>query len=264
MDFLRLFTNIAKDAERIIERADNTLIGKNLKGDTTRKFDLAAEDACFQGLAKVIPGFEMLGEEKGVRIKGKPEYMFVVDPCDGSYNRLRGIGTYCFSIAGMKYKETPTLRDIEFGFVKNFVTGDTYYAEKGKGALFNGKEAHASKTTDLADSLITIDLSIFNNPPSFEPMYSLFRKIKKLRCFGTSAYSTAAVSSGQAEAYVDLRDRLSIENYAASQLIVKEAGGILSDMKGNEINIPLDITKVTTLIVSCNKTIHEKILECLK
>jgi fructose-1,6-bisphosphatase/inositol monophosphatase family enzyme len=264
MDFLQIFTDIARDVERNIEKTDSTEVGKNLKGDTTLNFDLVAEDTVFKGLTKAITGFEMLGEERGVRIQGKPEYIFVVDPVDGSYNRSRRVGMYSFSIAGMRHKENPSLKDIEFGFVKNLVTGEIYYAEKGKGALYNGKEAHTSEITDLSKSLVNLDLTIYTNPPSFETVYPLLSKIRRIRCIGSAAYSTAVVASGQAEAYVDLRERLTVENYAASQLIVKEAGGVVSDAEGNELDVTLDITKPKSVLFSCNKTIQEQILDSLK
>ena len=259
MDFIPIFREISDKIGIIIRETPSGIIGTNPKGDITRDFDLKAEDCCFSILSKKLKGFELLGEEVGSRVKGKPEYFFVLDPCDGSHNRAHNIGVYTFSIAGLKYRENPNVQDVQFGFVKNLVSGEEYWAEKGKGMKYCGKPAKTSQESDFKKSTISADISAGNA----HKVGKLLEKARYIRCLGTAAYGSALVSSGQVEAHVDVRGRLSIENFAATHLMVKEAGGIASDSDGKALNTPLDLKAQSEIVFSGNRKIHEQILELL-
>ncbi|UCE74429.1 MAG: sugar kinase, partial [Methanomassiliicoccales archaeon] len=130
---------IANEVEKAVK---NTVNSKNLgedlgigaDGTPTKLIDDMAEQICFKVLKEKKGKLNILSEEAGF-IDNNAERTLVMDPIDGTHNAIKGIPVYAVSLAVGKNK----LSDVEYGLVRNLVTGDTFWAEKGKGAYLNDR-----------------------------------------------------------------------------------------------------------------------------
>jgi len=194
----------------------------------------------------------ILGEE-GMNIKNKEEFLWIVDPLDGTTNYAHSLPYYCVSIAFEENKETKA------GVVFNPMLNELFWAIKGEGAYLNGKRLKVSKEFDLNKSLLATgfpyDLreSSVNNLEYFTRF--LF-KVQAIRRCGSAALDLAYLAAGIYDGFWELK--LNPWDTAASALFVEEAGGTLTDFKGNPYNPYLKECLAT------NGIIHNQMLDILK
>ncbi len=162
---------------------------------------------------------------------------------------------YAVSIAVSEYKEDAKLSDVEHALVMNLYTGDTFYAERGKGVLFNNKKLKRYKGDAYCIYFQELDRK------KIKIASEIAKKASKIRAFGSVALELCYLSMGIFEALVDIRGSIRNVDIAAGLLILKESGGVYSDMEGKDIELSLNSIESTTLIASRNKKIHEKILK---
>lgn len=261
-DYLKLLLDVVEKARvKLLNEGpgSNEFIGLNIKGDVTRSFDKSCEDFIMSEIRKFYRNVTFLAEEAGV-VKEGDDVFVIVDPVDGSYNFSRGIGLSAISIA---VAPSPYFEEIEIGIVKDVVSGKTYHAVKGAGAYLNGLRVTPSKVKELKEAIVGFDLDYPDRSDLYK-VIPLLRRVKKIRKIGSNSLELSYVSSGGYEAFLDLRNILSPENFASAKLIIEEAGGIISDEKGNLIEGEIILTRKQNIVASGNSTLHEEILELIE
>ncbi|MDD5474558.1 MAG: bifunctional fructose-bisphosphatase/inositol-phosphate phosphatase [Candidatus Methanoperedens sp.] len=267
------FYELCDDVAGAIQHAVSGLIGKpdagvmlriGADGTPTEKIDEAAENAALSVLEKDGRSMRFVSEELGERkIGGKPEFTFVLDPIDGTFNAVNNIPFFCVPIAICG----SDLSDIRYGYVRNLVSGDIYTAEKGKGAYLKtpyktpylntgtkGTKIHVSSVSELPG----LSVISYSHRPHAVPINN--HNVRRVRVFGCAALELCYIASGIFDAFIDMRSMLRVTDIAASKLIVEEAGGKVTDGQGNSLSTPLDVTKRVNMIAS-NGLVHDKLLE---
>ncbi|MBS7246696.1 MAG: inositol monophosphatase family protein [Candidatus Jordarchaeales archaeon] len=239
-------------------REARELLGFNVKGDETRKFDVMAEKFLVEEIKRRYPEAAFFAEEEGEIGGGGP--FFVLDPVDGSTNFLRGIGACSVSVA---VADEPYLEDVKVGVVKNLISGDTYVGIKGRGAFLNGQLIRASGVSELSEAIVGVDLD-FPDKTELSKVFPLMMKVRKLRKIGSNALEIAYVAHGGYDAFIDIRGVLTCESFLGAKIILEEAGGVVTDGEGREIKGRMDLNKRWTIIASGNKVLHGKISEVLR
>jgi myo-inositol-1(or 4)-monophosphatase len=237
----------------------------NAKGDQTKAFDYKAEELVLDYFDTHLPfAVNVLTEERGAVSlgSGAPEYTLIIDPVDGSDNFIRGLGMTSFSVAAIPADAALTIENVQFGLIGQIYLQKIYTSERGKGAFCNNEPLCASQTTDLDQSLFAAYF-LGKQPQHLERMSPFLRKLGNLRCFGSAAYEVAQVAAGGLEGFIDLRGQLTPENFMAAALMVQEAGGVITDERGDA---PIPIPRLDhgyNLIVSANPALHETLLSHL-
>lgn len=212
--------------------------------------DVASENFIVRNLQKYFPGDEILTEEAGQF--GKSERIWIVDPLDGTNNFLHKNPVFGINIA---------LADrgkIILGVTYLPMTDQLFWAVEGGGARLNGKQIHVSKTKKLKDSLVN---ACYGHDPKYKRRdYHLSREVDKHSRFtrrpGAAAFELATVAMGGSDATYILGTRP--WDSAAGSLLVTEAGGVATNLKGEPWKL-LDEN-----IVVSNGKIHMELLELLK
>ena len=214
---------------------ENLQVSRKGPKDFVTNSDKKTEKVLINELSKNKKKYSILSEEIGFIKNEDRDFVWVIDPIDGTTNFLHGIPHFCISI-GLKYKN-----EIISGVIFDPIKNEIFYAEKNQGAFFNNHRIHVSKKKNLDDSLFAtnkagIILSDLNS-----------------RIFGSAALDLAYVASGRIDGYY--QNGLNLWDIAAGILIVKEAGGII-----NEFN--LEQTNNIKLIAS-SENIYQKMLKKL-
>lgn len=244
------------------------IIKMGADGTPTKLIDLVAEDEAIGVLENTDRPVTIISEEIGIlhinqEPPDEPRIIFVVDPLDGTSNAIRNIPFYGISVAVAEYipgGDLPSLNNVLMGFVKNFATGDLYWAIRGQGAFLNDKKICASSQ----NSLDRTSLGAFIYGTKFRRVDSICRVIRRMRILGSVALELAYVASGSYDAFMDLRENLRIVDIAASKLIVEEAGGVVTNERGESIDGLLNVKARTSLIAAGNKELHKKIMQTLE
>lgn len=244
------------EAGKVIQKYSGTNLNLRLKSednsDFVTKADFESEKIIVGILTKNFPSHNVIAEEKTQINKGS-EYTWVIDPLDGTITFVHGIPYYSVSI-GLLKDNKPVLG---VSYIISFQ--QMFWAVKGKGAYLNGKKIHASTQDTLGAAVCGLDFGHKKRRPGKIKAYvdSLINKIAYPYSLGSSAASLALVGQGILDAYIC---QAWIWDFAAGVVIVKEAGGRVTDFEGNEP----DWTKERLNIVASNGLIHDKILEELK
>ncbi len=238
-------------------------LGLGAGGDYTKSIDLAAETAITQTLQNHGVSFTLISEESGIKEYGQsPQLCFVcVDPVDGTTNWTHRLPFYCSSVS---ISDKPDLASVQAAMVVDLVHGETYTAFKNRGAYLNDQPITPSKTDSLDQAVIGLDINTYQAKPDIATFTALIENTKHTRHFGANALETCYVAAGLTDAFVDLRQKIRTTDVAAGFLVVKEAGGIVTDATNQQINVPLDPKQTLSFIASANPTIHSKILSLIK
>jgi myo-inositol-1(or 4)-monophosphatase len=226
-----------------------------LKGhrDLVTDADIASQQRIVSVIRKSFPDHEIIAEESaGIQALKKENYQWIVDPLDGTTNFSHGLPEFAVSI-GLAFKN-----EIILGTVYNPVLDEMYCAERNKGAFLNGQKIYVSEVKGLEQSLIATgfpyDIKTDSNY-NFDHFINFEKRVQALRRLGAAALNLAYVACGRFDAYWE--SKLEQWDMAAGILLVQEAGGKISDFKGN----PFQLEKGQ--VVASNKAIHLKVLEVL-
>jgi len=215
------------------ERA--TEIGMGADGTPTCRIDKVAEDLILQLMDERKVPLNVLSEEAGLIDRGYDRTL-VLDPVDGTYNSLMGIPLYSVSMAVC----TRSMNDATHGIVRNLVTGDTFYAEKGKGATWNDRPIHVRRC-ERDGSVLFVYLGKY----SAATANGVLRKARRTRSLGCSSLEMCLVAAGLADGFYlhsEVYQRaLRVVDIAASALVLREAGGEVYDLAGNVLDMDLDL-----------------------
>lgn len=212
--------------------------------------DLEAEEKVIRILKKKTPNFGFLAEESGKsKSTSASEGRWIIDPLDGTTNFAHGFPVFCVSIAAEVAGECVA------GIIYHPITGEIFTAEKGKGAFLNKKKIQVSKKRELSKSLLSTGFSYKKEShlaDEMETFLKLMDKSHAIRRPGSAALDLAYTAAGVFDAYWERG--LSPWDVAAGALMIKEAGGIVTDFRGNPYRIE------EPAIVAANPSLHPQVL----
>jgi len=217
--------------------------------------DLKAERILAQELAKARPDFGLLMEESGEAAAGDGSLRWVVDPLDGTTNFLHGVPHFCISIA---VESLDGAGGILCGLVYDPVHDDSYWAEKGQGAFLNDRRLRVSGRRDLSTALVASGLPTFGRTDPHRHLAeteALMARVSGLRRFGAAALDLAYVAAGRYDAFWE--DGLSRWDIAAGILLVREAGGFVTETGGGDRMLE------TGSVLAANAHLHGTVLAIL-
>lgn len=196
--------------------------------DILAKADLEVENFLLSSLYEAFPTHSILSEEKGD--DGKTgEYKWILDPVDGTINFSQGLPDFCISMALMQQDK------VVFGIIYQPLLKDLYLAELGKGSSLNGqpiqmkKKAHLIELVGATESASKPDFRLRN----LQTLTALSGKIKSFRVSGSAALNLARVAAGKLDFYFN--HRLNLWDVAAGNILITEAGGVMTDFAGQAI-----------------------------
>ena len=189
----------------------------------------------------------------------KPKFIFLVDPIDGTSNAIKEIPAFAISLAVASVPDgrVATLNDVELAFISNLANGNFFEAEKGKGCWLNNKRVHPSNEVRISN----MTLGGFTKSGTSQAS-KLVDNARRMRVLGSVVLELSYVASGRYDAFIDLRGSRIID-IAAAKLILEEAGGIITDKYGENLNNTLSIYE-KTIVVAANTTIlHKQMIDIL-
>ena len=251
---LNKIIEIAKEAGQIVREG----FGKNLdiefktnESNLVTQIDKASEKKIIEYVNKEFPSHGILAEESG-ESKNTSEYVWVIDPLDGTTNFAHGLPIFSISIGVQKNGFTIA------GAVYDFMQDIVYSAEFGSGAYANNKKIHVNANDKLMRALLVTGFpyNIADNPENaFERFIVLTKASRGMRRLGSAAIDFCYVASGVFDGFWEVY--LHPWDLCAGKLIVEEAGGIVTGFNGEPINI------FSTKILASNKYIHEQMVEVI-
>lgn len=246
-------TQIALDAGEILieKRAAGLTIEHKGSIDLVTDADRASEKYIVEQLKKSFPHHGILGEE-GTRVEGSSDFLWVIDPIDGTTNFAHGFPYFSISLGLLRGDE------VVLGVVYNPVTKECFAAELGSGAFLNGERISVSKIETLHESLLAsgfpydIATTKEDNIKSFE----IATKVSQgVRCLGSAALDLCHVAVGRLEGFWELS--LHPWDIAAGSIVVTEAGGRVSGCRGQKFR-PLGHE-----VCASNGRVHDELLALL-
>ena len=258
MDFFSACTRIAELVEMSIAPyagvpEGGKVVRMGADNTPTKLIDQVAEDAVVRYLNENALCSLLISEEAGRVTFSHGMGTIFLDPVDGTFNAVAGIPFYALSLAWAEEGE------VKMGFVRNLATGETFTAEKGRGAFCNNRRLKVSSVSRLD----TCAVSVYGR--KFDPscVLQLGQKIRRWRLLGASALELCYVGSGRIDGFIDLRGTLRVTDAAAGMLVCSEAGGKVTDLDGRQIRFPNEVT-IGKCIVATNGLLHHKVIEYLR
>jgi myo-inositol-1(or 4)-monophosphatase len=212
--------------ERLKFTADD-IIHKG-KADLVTYVDKTSEARIVAALRELLPDSGFIAEEGTASDSGE-KYRWIIDPLDGTTNYIHGISPFAVSIALMEDQE------IVLGVIYEISLNEMFYAWKGSKAYLNGREIHVSNAAATSDALIATGFPYYDFSKLgkyMETMDYFMRNSHGLRRLGSAAADLAYVASGRFEAFYE--HALHAWDVAAGIIILKQAGGKVSDFSGGE------------------------------
>jgi myo-inositol-1(or 4)-monophosphatase len=222
----------ARAAGSIINRASLDLerlqVNSKAPNDFVTEVDHAAEAAIIDTLLAAYPGHAILAEESGsTRGARDSEYVWIIDPLDGTMNFIHGLPTYAVSI-GLAYRG-----QVQQAVVYDPARNDLFYATKGRGAYLNDKRLRVSKRTRMAEALIGTGFP-FRKGDDLGQYLRMMETVMKvcagMRRPGAAALDLCYVAAGWYDGFFETG--LSPWDVAAGSLLVTEAGGLVGNFTG--------------------------------
>ena len=202
--------------------------------DFVSQADQRAEQTIFEELSHARPDWGMLMEERG-EVAGDPNKpRFIVDPLDGTSNFLHGIPHFCISIA-VEEPMANGKREVTTALVYQPLTDESFWAEKGRGAWLTDQRLRVSSRRDLSESLIATGIPFLGHG-DFAQWSRIFGavapEVAGIRRLGAAALDLAWLAAGRFDGFWE--SNLKPWDVAAGMLLVKEAGGFVTDFRGGE------------------------------
>ncbi|KQN26103.1 inositol monophosphatase [Sphingomonas sp. Leaf33] len=226
----RAVRKAAPRLRRDFGEVQNLQVSRKGPADFVSMADKQAEETIVEELRKARPDWGLLLEEGG-EIAGDPSKpRWIVDPLDGTSNFLHGIPHFAISIA----VDDP-VGGITHGMVYQPLTDEGFWAEKGRGAWVQGNRLRVSSRRDLADALVATGIPFLGHG-DFTQWSRIFGavapEVAGIRRFGSAALDLAWVAAGRYDAFWE--SGLKPWDVAAGWLLVKEAGGFVTDFRGTD------------------------------
>lgn len=215
--------------------------------------DKKAEESITATILGAFPDHQILGEESGLSSETNASgYRWLVDPLDGTTNFAHGVPIFSVSIAVENEGE------LVAAGVFNPITNEMFLAEKGKGATFNGEKIHVSETIQLSNSLLISGFPYDRRERMAHYLKAwdlMLMKSQGMLRLGSAAIDLCYVACGRVEGYWE--ENLQPWDTAAGTLIVREAGGMVTDFHSNPYS------PYGKQVFASNGLIHQEVLDVL-
>lgn len=228
---LTIAVKAARRAGNLIHRAadnlDHLTVTKKSHSDYVSEVDRAAEETIISTLLEAYPDHAILAEESGAR--GNSDYVWIIDPLDGTTNFLHGFPQYSVSIA-LQHKGV-LMQAVIYDPTKN----DLFTATRGRGAFLNDRRLRVSKRREMADALIGTGFPYtrFEHLDAYMKIFAeMMQKTAGLRRPGSAALDLAYTAAGRYDGFFETG--LKPWDIAAGCLLITEAGGMVGDFQGND------------------------------
>lgn len=241
--YLKTALEAVAEAEKIINKYYSEEIRATLKPDQSPVTiaDKEAEQIIRKHITGAFPDHRILGEEEGQSAASSP-FLWVIDPIDGTKNYMRKVALFATQLALMKDGE------VILGISNAPALGELMYAEKGKGAYCNNKQVCVSQIAKVSDAYLSFGgIGYFQQHDLMTKLLKLEKVTLAHRGIG-DFWSYHLLAQGKIDIMLEAETKL--WDIAAVSLIVKEAGGTVTDLSGQEVN------EKTTSIIATNGLLH--------
>ncbi len=246
---------------QMIKETDRIFFDDALRGDVSQKgasdyvtrADLSISDYLHKQLTEAFPHIGFLSEEETERAEKQASF-WILDPIDGTTNFMHGFHGSCVSL-GLCEKGEITL-----GVIYNPDTKELFHATKGGGSYLNGVPIRCSSYGKLSDSLGLLEYNAYfkeDKAAALSHAERIYTACQDIRTMGSAALSLVYVACGRADVF--LGRYLKPWDYAAANILIKEAGGRMTDMEGN-----VPVLDMNCHIVATNGVLHDAFLELIK
>ena len=216
--------------------------------DLVTDIDLAAERIIKHQIIKNFPCDSIISEENPV--EQKADFIWIIDPLDGTHNYIHNIDIFGVSIA-LAYKD-----EVVAGVIYMPQEDELYLAERKRGAYLNGRRISVSKRK-IDQATLIFDSSLrYQKNRMLKGLSRLVDRVFNVRMFGSTVRSLSFVAEGKAEAEIEYNDKP--WDFAAGLLLVEEAGGRATDLRGKKWNLK------SRGYIASNGKIHNRLLKLVK
>lgn len=233
---LRIAVKAARAAGKIIDRAfrdvDILPVEKKAANDFVTEIDRASEKAVINEIKTSYPNHRFIGEEFGVHGPKESEYEWIIDPLDGTTNFVRGIPQFAVSIA-CRHKGK-----LEHAVVYDPIKNEEFCASRGHGATLNGCKIRVSGQKNMTGALLVTGIPFTPETLPYIDHYNalskelLLKKTAGIRRPGAASLDLAYLAAGRFDGFWEMN--LKTWDLAAGVLLIREAGGLVSDLSGGE------------------------------
>jgi len=243
-----------KGASVLLKYYNSATLNVEYKGeiDPVTQADRNSQKEIINTIKNVFPQHGILAEEDEMNEMGK-EYCWIIDPLDGTVNFVHGLPMFCVSI-GLKFKE-----EIISGVIYSPIMKEVFVAEKNKGAWLNGERIRVSKTKNAIRALAVTGFPYYlkeNSARVTRNFENIIFEVQGVRRLGSAALDMAYLACGRFDFFWE--EGLKPWDIAAGTLIVKEAGGKISDYSGLDSSVFKD-----TMLAANGAEMHKTILQII-
>lgn len=253
---MRVMVEAARKAGRSLARdfgeVQNLQVSMKGPSDYVSQADRKAEEIIYTELARARPGYSFLMEERGVVEGEDSQHRWIVDPLDGTTNFLHGIPMFAVSIALERQGQ------LQAALVYNPAMDELFTAERGGGAFMNDRRLRVAGRARLSDSVIANGIPHLgrgHHGNALLELRNVMGEVSGIRRMGAAALDLAWVAAGRFDGFWEIG--LSPWDMAAGILLIKEAGGFVSDRQGGQAMME------TGDVVTGNEAIHRLLLKTL-
>jgi len=247
--FLPAMAEIAREAGALLMDYFHRHVKVEYKGeaDLVTVADRKSEALIREHIRQRWPAHDILGEEGGLQDAGS-DYRWYVDPLDGTTNFAHGFPVFCVSL-GLEYKEERIA-----GVIFDPTRGELFAAEQGSGAYLNGTRIQVSQTANLAECLVATGFPSHkrHKNPNIFFYHQITLRTHGVRRAGSAALDLCCVASGRFDGFWEFN--LNPWDTAAGVLIVQEAGGTVTDLRGGAFQLHSRET------LASNGLVHESLM----
>ncbi|KAM3603987.1 uncharacterized protein V6R79_004937 [Siganus canaliculatus] len=247
----------ARRAGEVVREAllvDMKVMTKSSSVDLVTQTDQKVEQLIIQSVKEKFPTHRFIGEESvaaGEACVLTDDPTWIIDPIDGTTNFVHGFPFVAVSIGFTINKQ------VEFGVVYSCLEDKMFTARRGRGAFCNGEPLQVSHQDDVKQSIVATEFGSNRDPEIVDKIFCSLRNILSIpvhgvRGAGTAAINLCLVASGSVEAYYEIG--IHVWDVAAGSLIVSEAGGVLMDVEGGELDL-----MSRRILAANNRTIADRI-----
>jgi len=244
---------VSRKLKRDFGELENLQVSRKGPADFVTTADLTAEKKLFEELSHARPGYSFLLEEKGVVEGTDKSHRWIIDPLDGTTNFMHAIPHFAISIA-LEREGT-----LIAGVIYNPITDEMFTAERGSGAYLNDRRLRVSARRDMGEAVVATGLPFLGQPNhelELKELSAVMGKTAGVRRFGAASLDLAFVAAGRFDGFWE--HALKPWDIAAGVLMVKEAGGFVTDHAGRE-----DVLK-TGDVLATNEPLHRPLRDILK
>ena len=259
--------NLIDALSRVVKNAGKIMLGvsgvdsgeeiceKSGDANYVTVFDVKVQNYLISEIKAILPDAVFMAEEK----ENDPEVLqcehcFIIDPIDGTTNFIRNYKQSSISVAMVSRGE------VVLGIVYNPYLDELFSAISGVGAFMNGEKISVSDRS-LSESIIGFGPSPYYKEElgrkTFDSLFSIFMRCADVRRTGSAAIDLANVAAGRIDGFFEMR--LSPWDIAAGYLLIKEAGGVMTDSLGNDIDL-----SVPTSVVAGSVSVYKDILSLIQ